>query len=234
MTSADERRRAGRERARAIAAGYLARGDGVGWFDEFYRDVDGDPDRVPWADREGHPQLIEWVEAAEFRSELRSGGRRALVVGCGLGEDAELVSRAGFDVVAFDVSPTAIEMCARLWPASRVDYRTADVFDAPAAWSRAFDLVVEVYTIQALPTEMHAAVSASIAGFVAPGGRLVVITRGRPDGPESRAEIPWPLTRGELSAFAQLGLIEVDFHESPTPDDEIAPLLWRAVYERPS
>jgi 2-polyprenyl-3-methyl-5-hydroxy-6-metoxy-1,4-benzoquinol methylase len=229
MKSEQERRREGRERARAVAAPYLARGDGVSWFDAFYRDAHGDPALVPWADREGHPQLVEWIEAGAYRAE----GRRALVVGCGLGEDAELVSRAGFDVTGFDVSPTAIEMAREFWPGSHVTYVSADVFDPPAEWLQAFDLVVEVYTIQALPTEMQSAARAAVASFVAPGGRLLVVTCGVPQDEPRRAEIPWPQTRADLRGFAELGLSEVEFFEAPTPDDDIAPVRWRAVFEKP-
>jgi hypothetical protein len=33
------------------------------------------------------------------------------------------------------------------YPASSVDYRVAYLFDLPAAWDRAFDLVLEVITV---------------------------------------------------------------------------------------
>jgi hypothetical protein len=37
------------------------------------------------------------------------------------------------------------------FPQSAVDYRVADLFDAPSEWRGAFDLVHELYTLQALP-----------------------------------------------------------------------------------
>jgi SAM-dependent methyltransferase len=227
MNAEEQRKQEGRERARAIASGYLERGDATGWFDAFYRDAHGDPQRVPWADREGHPLLIDWIAGHP------GDGRSALVVGCGLGEDAELVARAGYDVAAFDVSPTAIEMCATVWPETRVTYRTADLLAPPEDWRRAFELVVEVYTVQELPRELQLRAMESIAGFVAPGGTLVAVVSGRGPDEEPPTQIPWLLAREELESFRRLGLEEVDFHEELLPDDPVSTLRWRVEYRRP-
>jgi len=222
----DERKEAGRARAQAIAADYLERGDATGWFDAFYRDADGELECVPWADPEPHPLLADWIGNVAGR------GKRALVVGCGLGEDAEAVARAGFTVTGFDVSPTAIEWCGRLWPGSPVEYRPADLFAPPTEWERAFDLVVEIYTLQALPPEPRVHALTQVERFVAPGGTLLVVTRGRLDEEDQRDEIPWPLTRAELSAFEALGLCETAFLEEPA-DDELSRRRWRIEYRRP-
>jgi SAM-dependent methyltransferase len=126
---------------------------------------------------------------------LEPGSGRALVVGCGLGDDAELLASLGYDVVAFDYSPTAIERCRARFPGSPVEYLVADLLDPPAAWRRAFDLVLEVFTVQSLPPTVRATAIANIAGFVA-GRLLVVATQGEPaDGP------PWPLTREQVTSF---------------------------------
>jgi protein-L-isoaspartate O-methyltransferase len=45
-------------------------------------------------------------------------GKRALVVGCGLGYDAEFLARLGYAVTGFDVAPTAIERAVRENPGS--------------------------------------------------------------------------------------------------------------------
>jgi SAM-dependent methyltransferase len=221
----EERRRAGRQRARAVARDFLARGDATGWFEAFYRDAGGDPARVPWADRAGHPLLAAWLAGAP------GAGRRALVVGSGLGEDAELCSRAGYEVVAFDLAPTAVRMCRELWPGTRVRYVAADLLAPPAEWLAAFDLVVEVYTLQALPLELRERAIARIAGFVAPRGRLVVVTMGRGDE-ELPAELPWPLSRTELARLELCGLEPVSFREVFEESEGRSVPRWLAEYAR--
>ena len=217
----------GRDRARACWQRAVEDGDPQSWFEAFYAEAGGEAANIPWADPEGHPLFLDWLEG-------RSGdGTRALVVGCGLGEDAEAARRAGFDVTAFDLSPTAIEWCGRLWPDSEVDYRTADLFAPPQEWSRAFELVVEVYTVQALPLDMRERCMAAIADLVAPGGSLLVVTRGREDGSPPPEELPWPLTREELLGFERHGLRERVFEPGPLhPDDELRFAPWRAEFVR--
>ena len=216
-----------RERAREIAKGWLARGDAVGWFDEFYRDAAGVEACVPWADLAGHPLLVEWLA----RERVDGLGRRALVVGCGLGEDCEALARAGFEVAGFDVSPTAIEWAHKRFPDSRVSYHTADLFHPPREWQRAFDFVFECYTIQALPPELRLHAVQHIADFVGKNGSLLVVTRAR-EPEEDVGQLPWPLTKSELLAFEALGLRQASFEdiaESGQPPSR----HFRALYRRP-
>jgi SAM-dependent methyltransferase len=78
--------------------------------------------------------------------------RRALVVGCGYGDDAQWLAARGCAVTAFDISPTAVAAARARFPASPVDYQAADLLSLPAAWAaEPFDLVVEAYTLQILP-----------------------------------------------------------------------------------
>jgi hypothetical protein len=48
---------------------------------------------IPWADLEPNPHLLSWLEA----NPTDGRGRRALKVGCGLGDDAEALAELGFD-----------------------------------------------------------------------------------------------------------------------------------------
>ena len=197
-----------RARVREIAGESLKRGDALGWFERLYAEARGDEARIPWADLDGHPLLVEWLA----QNKVAGAGRRALVVGCGLGEDAEFLARAGFDTQGFDVSPTAVGWCRTRFPASSVRYETADLFAAPRAWSRAFDFVFESYTLQALPLEKRSGAFACLADFVAPAGALLIITRAR-EPHEDAGELPWPLLRSELRAFESLGLREESFED---------------------
>jgi hypothetical protein len=68
--------------------------------------------------------------------------------------------------VAFDVAETAIRVARQRHPGTAVDYVVADLLRPPAAWSRAFDLVVEIITVQALAEPSRSAISASSWTFL--------------------------------------------------------------------
>ena len=215
-----------RRRARELARECAERGDPLGWFERVYSEAGGDPEGVQWADLAPNPHLVAWRESRD----PRGPGRRALVVGSGLGDDAEYLAGLGLATVGFDLAPTGIAWCRRRFPYSAVDYRVADLFALPAEWRGAFDLVVEVYTLQVLPPEPRPAALAAIAGCVAEGGTLLVVARGR-DESDAPGLGPWPLTRAELDALVRLGLREVDFADFP--DEEEPPVRrFRAEYRR--
>ena len=207
-----------RERTKEIATEFLERGDALGWFDALYKEADGDNERIPWADLEPNKFFNEWVEALD----LKGDGRTALVVGCGLGDDAKLLDKLGFNVTAFDISPTAIEWARRLYADSGIKFVTADLFDPPKDWYQAFDFVLEVYTIQPLPLEMRPSVIDAISNFVMIGGTLLVVTRGREDD-EEPLELPWALSREDLSRFDVNGMKQKGFTQMLGDEDEPIP-----------
>jgi len=216
-----------RARARELAAEGLREDDPLGWFERIYAEADAVGTPIPWADLRPNPNLEQFERARA----LPAPGATALVVGCGLGDDAEWIAGHGFRTVAFDIAPSAIRACGRRFPQSAVAYRVADLFRAPADWSGRFDLVFEAYTLQVLPARLRADAVARIAGFVAPGGAVLVVARRRePSEPEG--EMPWPLTRDELAAFEREGLRASAFEEYW--DDDRPPVRRvRAVFERP-
>ena len=185
------------ERALGLAEEAHARGDETGWLEDVYAGAGDDPSRIPWADGLPNPNLVDWLDRSP------SHGGRCLVVGCGLGDDAEELARRGYDVTAFDVAPSAVSWARRSHPGSPVEYVAADLLHAPAGWTQAFDLVVEIYTVQVLRGEPRREAIMALPGFVAPGGRLLLIARGR-DEDEPEGDLPWPLTKRELSTIAQL------------------------------
>ena len=195
-----------RARARELADEYSSRGNTLGWFDAFYREAAGNNEQIPWADLEPNRFFRQWSEDVGLSGE----GRTALVVGCGLGDDASYLGDLGFKVSAFDISPTAIEWAKRLYGERDIQFEVMDLFEPMRAWLGAFDFVLEIYTIQPLPMEMRERVIDSIAAFVAPGGELVVVTRGREDD-EQPDQLPWPLSRKDLSRFEKRGFGQTDF-----------------------
>jgi SAM-dependent methyltransferase len=169
------------------------------WFEAFYKRAGGDAAQVPWADLGPKRGLPEWL--ADHPGE----GRTALDIGCGLGDNAEAIAAAGYATTAFDLSEEAIAWARKRFPDSPVSYAAANLFDPPPAWRGAFDLVNEIFTIQALDGDMRRDAFAAIASFLAPGGRLLMITLIRDDGTDADGP-PWPLTPSEIATFEGLGL----------------------------
>lgn len=156
---------------------------------------------VPWNHELPAPHLVEWAQ----EQQLDGQGRRALVIGCGLGDDAEFLSERGFNVTAFDLSASAIAMCRERWPQSTVSYVVADLLAAPPEWDHAFDFVLESRTIQAIPWQYTEPAIRAISRFVAVGGDLLVLCLAR-EPHEPKSGIPWPLSREELAQFEREGL----------------------------
>ena len=211
----DAEKEKARARGRELAADYASRGDAFGWFDAFYEEAAGDISKVSWADLEPNRFFNAWAESRD----LEGGGKRALVVGCGLGDDARYLHDLGFDVTAFDISPTAIEWAKRLHEGAGIAFFVADLLNAPPEWQQGFDFVLEIYTIQPLPMELRPRVIDAVASFVAPQGRLVVVCRGRGDYEEA-VQMPWPLSRKDLSRFKEKGLAEIVFNEIWDAEEE--------------
>ncbi len=213
------------ERTRELAAEALAADDPTGWFERLYAEAEQGDAVVPW-DR-GTPQrsLVRWAQERE----LAGAGRRAMVAGSGLGDDAEFIAGLGYDTVAFDVSPTAVEAARRRFPDSSVRYLAADLLDPPAEWRHAFDLVVESLTVQALPISLRSRAIAQVGRLVAVGGTLLVIAAGRDATDEPEQGPPWPLTREEIESFAADGLAPVRIEDLRDPGTH----RWRAEFRRP-
>ncbi|MFI4859894.1 MAG: class I SAM-dependent methyltransferase [Phycisphaerales bacterium JB063] len=210
-----------------IARDYYRRRDFVGLFEALYAQVDGDPARVPWADLAPNPILQRWLrEQGAVRP-----GQRAAVVGCGLGDDANRLAELGYETLGFDVAPSAIAWARQRFDRHRLGFETADLFDLPAQWRRGFDLVVEIYTFQALPMAVRPDAMDHAASLVAPGGRLVVVCRGR-DADEPATKLPFPLIRAEFDRLTRTGLVETRFEDFM--DDESPPVRrFLAEYTRP-
>lgn len=228
---------------RAAASGQPARdrtdapesGSPTDWFDELYAAAGAGTAVVPWERGAPHPLLVEWL--AHHPTE--ADGKRAIVAGCGRGNDAELIAARGFDTVAFDVSPAAVEQARDRYPESVVDYRVADLLDLPGQWRQGFDLVVESLTVQSLPPKLHERAASEIASLVGVGGLLVVIASmatepatmsGEHSSVPQRRGPPWPLTADEIGYFATGGVERSTIETVPGSEGSAR---WRAEFRRP-
>jgi SAM-dependent methyltransferase len=225
-----------------LAAASLAAGDPTGWFEQLYVEAEAGEASVPWDRPAPTALLVEWIAqtgglgsapvgpgSGSAGSGHISAGKRAVVVGCGLGRDAEFVAGLGFATTAFDIAETAVRVARERHTGSPVDYRVADLLDLPGEWRHGFDLVVESNNVQALPRSLRERATTAVGSLVAPGGTLLVLAAAASewggDGP------PWPLTRDEVSGFGVGGLREESVELIPAEDDPLV-TRWRAVFRR--
>lgn len=185
-------------RADELAAASIAAGRPTEWFDRLYAEGRAGQVSLPWDRTDPHSLLREWAE----RTHLAGEARRAVVVGCGLGADAAYLAMVGFDVLAFDVSTNAVEIARERHGATGVDFRVADLLALSEQWRGAFDLVVEIFTVQALPYPARERAIVAVAELVAPGGRLLAIAFRREDGAPASDGPPFALDRSQVEGFA--------------------------------
>ena len=194
----------------------------LSWFEELYRSSGRDRSLIPWDWMEPHPFLVEWIEENQHTG-------RALVVGSGLGEDAAFLYEKGWEVTAFDVSESAIEWASQLHKGKEIDWSVGDLVKPEESWKEAFDLVLEVHILQAIPENIRNAAYRNLSSLLERHGLLVCIGR-LADGLEEEIEAPpWPLSREFIHQIGE-GLSEVEFHTAVIPDKE--EIRYRAVWKR--
>ncbi|GAB3598690.1 class I SAM-dependent methyltransferase [Angustibacter peucedani] len=117
---------------------------GAGWWDGFYDDRDRD---VPFFRAAPDESLVRWHEAG-----LLAGGGRALDLGCGPGRNAVWLAEQGYEVVAVDLSPTALGWARERAEAAGVEvtFVEGSIFD-PGTVPGRFDLVYDSGCFHHLP-----------------------------------------------------------------------------------
>jgi len=196
------------------------------WFDELWSAAESDEVDLPWDRSEAYPPVSREVES------LGPGdGRRAVVVGAALGADAEALSRAGWNTTAFDISPAAVRLATERYADSDVDYRVADLLDLPDDLVGVFDLVVEVFTVQAMAPVVRDDAVDGIRRLLAPGGTAVIVqfVRGETDPDDGP---PWLLDEAEMRSFATDGYHLAQLTVEPNPRPTGTTPIWLGVLRR--
>ena len=197
-----------RTKARQLAAKFIQQNDPTGWFEELYFQAQGDIQEIPWADLTVNPNFAQWLDV----NQIQGNDKTALVIGSGLGDDAEALSQIGFEVTAFDIAPSAIAWSQKRFPDSRVNYVVADALKFEKSWEKKFDFILESYTLQSVPDYIRQQIMQNMTKYLRALGTLLVICRGR-EITEEANDLPYPLTKEELTLFEELGLKNITFED---------------------
>ena len=188
------------------------------WFDGLYQENKNSHENIPWARQAVNPLLQSYLDDEEVHQ------GKALVIGCGLGDDAMALAKVGYAVTAIDVSQTALDLAQARFPNTNIDFKKQDIFE----YKEQFDFVFEAFTIQSLPVEFREKMVKAVANTVAKNGKLLLVAHKREamfEGP------PWPLTQEEVDLFKAEGLRELS-HEIHSEASKISNMRFRVVYGR--
>mgnify|MGYP001817338713 CR=1 FL=1 len=174
------------------------------FFETIYESADHeDLSTIPWATLAPNVYLEKHLTLHEPVS-----GKKALVIGCGLGDDALILEKHGYEVEAFDISPSAIDLAKKRHPESKVDFHVGDIFNLPEASKEKYDFVYEGLTIQSLPPSQREKLVKIIVSLVTHGGELFVYANTQDDA-DNYGGPPWPLYDDEFVFFEKEGLTKV-------------------------
>ena len=206
---------------------YQNKDNPTGWFENIYKSAQGNYKEVFWADLEPSSYLLSWLE----KDLIEKDKKRACVIGCGVGDDAEALSSFGFEVIAFDISPSAIQLCKNRFPNTKVTYTVADLFDYPKEWFESFELVYECNTIQVLPNNYRKLARKAMSGLLTKKGYILVSCRSRNEN-EQKDIIPLPLAKSEMDEFILIDrLKEIDFLAYDDNQEPSIPHFF-AIYQK--
>lgn len=214
-----------RRRLQALSDAAENDGEPLRWFEDLYNSAQGDSTQIPWARMDVNPILKDELE----REPLVPG--RALMVGCGLGDDAVHLEQLGWDVVAFDLSPSCIAWCKERFSSSSVTWKVADVTQPPEEWLNEFDLVVEIHILQAIPIDVREEAAKVLPKLLKPKGRMISIGREDTDRTPEEPPPPWPLSRTwlmeQFSSLEEVTFQSIVLEDWPDIDRYVA--VWRRL-----
>lgn len=137
-----------------------------------------------------HEKSIRWfgdkpsaIVAETIRTFGVTTNHRILELGCGEGRDAHPLLTSGYDLLATDISPAAIDYCKKLLPHHAEAFQVLDCVQGQL--KEAFDFIFAVAVVHMLvPDEDRAAFYQFIRGHLKPEGIALICTMG--DGEQER------------------------------------------------
>jgi SAM-dependent methyltransferase len=172
------------------------------------------------------------AQFASVAAELAPG--RALDLGCGEGGDAVWLAERGWQVVAVDVSETALARAAKEADTrgvlDRIDFQQHDLSDSFPDGQ--FDLASAQFLHSTVRLE-RPQILRNAAGAVAPGGRLVIVDHAAPPPFSKKVphDHPFPSPDEVLAELAlpaaEWDQLRVEVLERDGTDPDGQPFTWR-------
>ncbi|KAF8559025.1 S-adenosyl-L-methionine-dependent methyltransferase [Imleria badia] len=135
---------------------------------------------TPWDSGDAQPALRDLILSNEL--DLPKVGR-ALIPGCGRGYDATCItSHLGLDVLAIDISSTAVQAARDRFdrsssgvPGTKVSFEVADFFEFSVPDGQRFDLIYDYTFFVAIPPVLRSDWGKQISALLRPGGYLITL-----------------------------------------------------------
>ena len=196
------------------------------FFENVYKNADHENlSAIPWATLAPNVYLEKHLSMQEPLS-----GKKALVIGCGLGDDALILEKHGYEVEALDISSSAIALAKKRHPESKVEFHVGDIYDMPESSIGKYDFVYEGLTIQSLPPADREKLVKIIVSLVAKGGELLVYAHAQNDT-DSYGGPPWPFYDDEFLLFEKEGLEKI-YAQKKDSNKPVAPYECCTLYKR--
>jgi SAM-dependent methyltransferase len=158
-------------------------------WDRQYREGD-----VFWDKGAPAPALRQYLEQHPVRG-------RTLVPGCGRGHDLAMAVAQGLDAVGLDLAPTAIAQARALYPSLAERFLVGDLFDPPAEFRGAFDVVLEHTCLAGLEPALRSNYRGGIDLILRPGGMLIGVWFINPALEPGEVGPPFGISLNELNAL---------------------------------
>ena len=191
-------------------------------FEEFYKKNENSHENIPWARQDVNPYLQTYLD------EQKTHKGKALVIGCGLGDDAYALVNAGYETLAIDISKTALEIAKKRFPDSKITFEEQDIFDMPSEYFEYFDFVFEAQTVQSLPRKFRSKMIQAVAESVSRDGELLVVAHKRQNEMQGP---PWPLTQNEIDQFKEHKLEELSY-ELHIEESQVSNTRFIVLYKK--
>jgi len=140
--------------------------------EEVYAAAEGRRDAIPWDQGAPCPAVVEWLNT-EASHVLRPGSR-AVVVGCGLGDDVDELTMRGYDAFGIDACPSAIHWARREHPNLSDKLLNEDLLNLHSRWRGRFDLVIASSLLETIDPHIRPDAVAGAASLVRSRGSVIV------------------------------------------------------------